>query len=64
MLYVQSAQSMKSLLQAAWLLTISIGDSIIIVIADVQFFPDLVGLLPLECVLSSVLYCVHVNADM
>lgn len=39
--YSQAAPSMKSILQAVWLTTVSIGDFIIMVVAGAQIFPDL-----------------------
>lgn len=36
--FTQAPESMKSVLQACWLLTVSFGNLIVIVIAEVKFF--------------------------
>lgn len=36
--FTQAPESMKSVLQACWLLTVSFGNIIVIVIAEVKFF--------------------------
>lgn len=36
--FTQAPESMKSVLQACWLLTVSFGNVIVIVIAEVKFF--------------------------
>ncbi|XP_017462532.1 PREDICTED: peptide transporter family 1-like [Rhagoletis zephyria] len=38
--YTQAPQSMKSVLQAAWLLTVAFGNLIVAVIADLKIFPQ------------------------
>nr|XP_053644504.1 peptide transporter family 1-like isoform X1 [Cherax quadricarinatus] len=36
--FTQSPSSMKSVLQAAWLLTVSFGNLIVVIIAEAKFF--------------------------
>lgn len=37
--YTEAPASMKSLMSSAWLLTISVGNIIVMVVAEVQIFP-------------------------
>lgn len=53
--YTQAPPSMTSVLQACWLLSVSIGNMLVVVIAELKFFESQVRVLsllftPLRCV--------------
>ncbi|KAH9363225.1 hypothetical protein HPB48_002416 [Haemaphysalis longicornis] len=64
--YSQAPSSMKSVLQAAWLLTVAVGNLIVVIIAEARFFHAASsesfmysGLMALDMVVFGVMACFY-----